>query len=487
MKIVDAGSLFRPEPRAHYLKVRQFLANENTEISIIIQAFGNLDKTHTCIENIFKYTHMDFELILLDNGTPERDILEYFESIIYEKKKIIRMTKNITGVYAMDKILHNIESKYIVIIPNDVIVTQNWLENLLVCVESDLTIGMVCSVSTNVSNLQAENLGGFKSYEEMQEKAASFNVSDPTKWEERIRLIPTATLYRREIFDVVGVYDLGFMHDFGDDDFTFRVRRAGYKLMVCGDTFVHHDHDQKALPQERLEIMEQSRNFFKEKYHGIDAWDDTVNFILEPLKKVKFTDSEKKSVLALDVKCGTPILDVKNHLRKSNIGIEKCKAYTTDAKYLIDLQGMSDDVICGDIEQTINCERGKYDIIVLGTALNYYNKPLELIAKLAQLKKENGYIIFSMKNTNSIVDFLKMLGIWPRRNSEYPREMYYNDVFNELSKYEINKGEISCKNFNMDPNLLGNVLGMIKAMNLGEKQGEMIQHLMVDEYMITAF
>ena len=87
---------------------------------------------------------------------------------------------------------------------------------------------MICPASTNVSNYQQENLGGFNNSEEMQMKAALFNKSNPAKWEEKIRLIPTAALYRREVFDTVGLYDAGFMHDFGDDDFTFRVRRAGY-------------------------------------------------------------------------------------------------------------------------------------------------------------------------------------------------------------------------------------------------------------------
>lgn len=74
------------------------------------------------------------------------------------------------------------------------------------------------------------------------------------------------------------------MHDFGDDDFTFRVRRAGYKLILCRDTFVHHDHNQEALPPERLAISQRSREFFREKYFGVDAWEDTGNYIILPLK-----------------------------------------------------------------------------------------------------------------------------------------------------------------------------------------------------------
>lgn len=124
---------------------------------------------------------------------------------------------------------------------------------------------MICPASTNVSNYQQENLGGFNNSEEMQMKAALFNKSNPAKWEEKIRLIPTAALYRREVFDTVGLYDAGFMHDFGDDDFTFRVRRAGYKLILCRDTFVHHDHNQEALPPERISYKSTLQSNFSEK------------------------------------------------------------------------------------------------------------------------------------------------------------------------------------------------------------------------------
>lgn len=487
LKTINADAMSRPHPNSHYLDVRKSLVNENEEISIMVQAYKNIEKTRMCIENLLKYTNRDFELVLLDNGTPESDLLECFDSIEYEKKTIVRMTKNITGVYAVDKLLHQVKSKYLVIIPNDVIVTENWLDNLIVCAESDDSIGMVCSVSTNVSNLQAEYLGGFGSYEEMQEKAEAFNVSNPLLWEERIRLIPTATLYRREIFDVVGVYDLGFMHDFGDDDFSFRVRRAGYKLMVCRDTFVHHDHDQTALPQERQEIMLQSRQFFKEKFHGIDAWDDTTNFILEPLKVVNFTDKSPKSILVLDVKCGTPLLDVKNHLRKQGISVSSAKAYTSDAKYLPDLQSISDEVVCGDIEQTIYKEKGQYDVIVLGAGLNYYNSPTELIKTLAYLRKENGYIIFPLRNTNDIVAFWDSLGYIVGRDNKYPRYLHYNDVFNVLAPLGVKNGNVHCNLHNLSEEVVGKLKTIVNSMPIESNKNEVAYKFMINEYWITAY
>lgn len=485
MITINSDMMSRPKPNEHYLKVRQYLSNDCMDIVVVVQAFGRLDKTRACIESILQYTTREFELILLDNGTEENDLVEYFEDIDFQRKELIKISKNITGVFALNKTLHALAGKYIVWVNNDIVVTQNWLDNLIACADSDDSIGMICPVSSNISNLQGETLGGFGSIEEMQMKAAAFNISDPSKWEERLRLIPSATLYRKEIFDVVGMYDTGFMHDFGDDDFSFRVRRAGYKLIVCRDTFVHHDHDQKALPQERMEIMQQSRNFFREKYYGIDAWDDTNNYLFSSLNVVEFDDKEKKHILALDVKCGTPILEVKNHLKKQYIETGYCKAYTSDAKYYVDLQGMSNEVICGDIEQTIKVEQEQYDVIVLGKPLNCYNQPLELIKKLVQLKKDGGYIIFSIKNTYSVVQVMRMMGLQMAVENLNAREMHYMDVYSEIKKHGIVKGELNCKNYNVSESLVDKLHAGFKVMDVGGDHNSAFSQLRVDEYMMT--
>ena len=484
-KIITDG-MKRPKPNIPYKRVRKVLYNDNNEISIILQAFKNITGTKKCIENLMKYTNLNYKMYLLDNGTPDNSVLNLFESVQYKDKKIVRVTKNITGVYAMDKLLHMIASKYVVIIPNDVIVTPNWLENMLICAESDESIGMVVASSTNVSNLQYESLGGFSSIEEMQDKAEKFNVSDPAKWEEKMRLIPTATLYRREIFDTIGLYDLGFMHDFGDDDFTFRVRRAGYKLMLCRDTFVHHDHDQATLSQERQEIMVQSREFFKDKYNGIDAWNDTGNYMSFAFNSIKFNDCQRKRILVLDVKCGTPLLESRNFLRKNNLEVSECISYTSDAKYWDDLISISDRVVCGDIESTIKDEFGKYDIIILGKSVNEYNKPIELLHRLINLKSENGYVIFSVCNTNDVRSLLNVLNISLGEYDSFPRQMNYNYILDKIADYGIKHADVTYTVHSLDDKLKTSIANLVLSMDVRGDKNEIMQNLLIENYWITA-
>ncbi|MGN1481234.1 glycosyltransferase family 2 protein [Porcipelethomonas sp.] len=487
MEIINCDNLSRPSTEMHYKKVRSYLyGTENNNVSVIVQAYGRLDKTKNCVESILKYTNPGYDLILMDNGTPDMEIADYFESVEYPKKRVIRFSKNITGVYAVNATMHLLKTKYIVLVNNDVIVTSRWLENLLICAESDESIGMIVPASTNISNLQFESLGGFESIEEMQDKADKFNVSDPGKWEEKIRLIPTATLYRREVFDAVGMYDVGFMHDFGDDEFTFRVRRAGYKLMLCKDTFVHHDHNQTALPPERMAISQQSREFFREKYDGIDAWADTGNYMGFAFENVRFEDEKAKNILVLDVKCGTPLLEAKNFLRKNNLKSGTCKAYTSDTRYYIDLRSISDCVVCGDIENTIINEENKYDIIILGEAVNLYNAPFKLLKKLVRLKKENGYLIFPVSNTNDIRSLFSILNISLGENDTYPRRMNYNDILNKIADFGIEHADVTYTMHNIEDMLKTQIASLVLSMDVKGDKNAIMQNLLIENYWITA-
>ena len=148
-----------------------------SEVSIIIQAYNRLDKTKRCVESVLAYTTgVDYELILLDNGS-EDATLEYFQSISHEKKTVVHITKNLGAAYPLSNLKLNEIGQFICILANDLIVTPHWLENLLICMKSDEKIGMVNPVSSNTSNLQGVELF-CANYAEMQRKAAQFNRTD---------------------------------------------------------------------------------------------------------------------------------------------------------------------------------------------------------------------------------------------------------------------------------------------------------------------
>lgn len=380
-----------------------FTQNLENELSIAVISYNRIDKTKVCVENLIKHTNIPFNLFLIDSGS-QPDVLEYYKSVDYPNKKIIRITKNISGNFSFKVAMENLKTKYCAIVSNDVIVTENAIENLLTCIKSANNIGWVSPVSSNVSNLQQVDLN-FNTLEEMHEKASEYNVSNPLKWHEHLCLMPAIFFYRKECIDMVGGFDYGFFHDFADDDMGRRVNRAGYKTILCKDTWVHHNHIYNLNQEDSIKQAKSyasGRKNFLEKYYGIDAWDDVRNFEKELISNIKNTETKgiKPHILGIDTRCGTPILEIRNRLREYGITETVCNAFTTNAKYFLDLQTVCNSVNSDRIDFLCDYyDNESFDYILVGEPVNNYNNPHLLVKRLFALLKPNGTLLIKLRNT----------------------------------------------------------------------------------------
>lgn len=414
-----------------------------SDVTIIVQAYNNIEKTKRCVESIIKYTEdVDYDLLLIDNGS-ESDTLEYFKSINIDKKSIVRVDNNIGSAFPGEVISLNMLSKYVAYIANDIIVTKNWLSNMLKVMESDTTIGLVNPVCSNTNNYQCVELA-YKDYDDMQKKAENYNISDKTKWEERIRILTLGHVLRKECIYAIGwpINDFGFMHDFMDDDMSFRIRRAGYKIVLARDTWICHDHPYSERNMDKLiESLDIGRTNFQQKYYGIDAWNDVNNYISPILgDKIKDVGVDNVAILGIDVKCGTPILDIKNEIRKYGIYDAELSAFTREEKYTVDLKTICDGIVVCDREEYITRKLPfeYYDYIIIGKEINAYYEPINVLLDAYMVLKKGGQLIFSLHNTNNVFALLRMLGYDKKGDKEYFYDYPMNQMFRDLKKMNVN-------------------------------------------------
>ena len=460
---------------------------ENTpEITILVIAYNRLEKTKRCVASILAYTEgIDYELLLVDNGSDD-GTLDYFQSVQHPQKKIIRITKNLGSQYALNLAMRSFSGRYFVQVTNDVIVTKCWLSNLLRCMESESRIGMVSPGSSNISNLQEVPIT-FSSYDEMQRKAAEYNQSNPRKWEERLRLMTVIMLIRREVIEVTGVIDRGFYHDFGDDDFSVRVRRAGYRLMLCMDTFVHHDHDfrnNEDKDPEKIQLsLEKGRKNFQDKYYGLDSWSDMTNYEgYLPHLFPKGALPSTPHILGVDVRCGLPILQIKTELRRNGIMAANTSAFTTEAKYLYDLQTVCDEVGCNQIERISDfLEYRNFNYIVLGQPINSYPEFPRLLRILLRTLHPGGALFLKLKNTQDILSYLTMFG------HTFPLEEFVVQISLEQFNQSLQLlGLQNCNILNIthqvDPKSQDIVFSALEKSGLTGNVQQAFHQLMVKEY-----
>jgi len=412
----ESSSLFESRTNAAH----SFTHNCDNELSIAVISHNRMDKTKICVENLIKNTKLPYNLILIDSGS-EPDILEYYKSVAYEHKTIIRITKNINANFSFLVAMQNLKSKYCAIVSNDVVITENAISNLLKCIQSANNIGWVSPVSSNVSNCQQVNLE-FQTLEKMNEIAAEYNVSNPLKWHQRMSLMPAIFFYKKECIDIVGGFDYGFFHDFADDDMARRLNRAGYQTILCKDTWVHHDHLYNTNPKESMQqalSLACGRKNFMQKYYGLDAWDDIRNFEMELISNIKEPEEKgwRPYVLGVDTRCGTPILEIRNKLREYGLTETTCDAFTSKANYFFDLQTICNHVNCDRIDFLCDYYQNEsYDYILVGEPINTYSNPYLVLKHLFGLLKPKGTLLIKLRNTANQNNLLYSLGNFNHSN-----------------------------------------------------------------------
>lgn len=368
------------------------------DLTIYILAYNKLEYTKKCIESIIKYTpnYLNYELVILNNGSTD-ETQEYFESL--KCKKEISFVKNIRSDKGIQYIF---EGKYLLGVSNDVIVTENYLENLLKCIKSDPKIAMVVPTTPNISNQQTIP-ATYSTLEEMHAFARENNISNPLRWEERTRLCNPLALYRTDILyssKGIGGTDKYFVYsEFGDDALALRLRRAGYKMILAKDCYCYH-FGSITLKESQIKenTLEKSQKLFIDRY-GINAW--STGFCYDPLliKELKIEKQYQVNILGINSGFGSNPLKIKTlhkEINSQNIGLY----FVTDNKnYIEDLNVYCNDVVYSENVVDVLKNKGfSYNYIIIEDNVSKVINSITNLDKLKYKLSEDGIIAIQVKH-----------------------------------------------------------------------------------------
>jgi GT2 family glycosyltransferase len=209
-----------------------------TLASIVMLSWNAPQYTKMAVESIQALTQCPYEIIIVDNGSgPETlAILRALSGV-----RIIYNATNMGFAHGCNQGIAAARGTHVVLLNNDVLVTEGWLENLLDVHRRDPLVGVSAPRSNRiVGHQQLPNLE-YDSPEAMhvfaRERAPKFaGVHYRTN-----RAIGFCLCMSRAVIDEVGGIDTRYgIGNFEDDDFCIRVRAAGYQIAVCEDVFIHH-------------------------------------------------------------------------------------------------------------------------------------------------------------------------------------------------------------------------------------------------------
>jgi len=233
---------------------------KNELISIIILNYNGEKFLENCIESIFKETKLAYEIIIVDNNSPDKSGEKLSKKI--ETCNFILNKKNVGVSEGLNIGIKNANGKYVVLLNNDLIVAPKWLDYLLEAYKKNgegLYQPKFLKMNDKKIIDSAGNLINIFGFGFSREKGKE-DYSQYNSIEEIGFAAGTCLFCSKKIFDKIGFLDEKFFAYNEDLDLGWRAKLLNYKSYYVPKSIAyHHGSAQWKWSGEKFYLLERNR------------------------------------------------------------------------------------------------------------------------------------------------------------------------------------------------------------------------------------
>ncbi|WP_281891171.1 glycosyltransferase [Paenibacillus sp. YYML68] len=254
--------------------------NFNAKISFVILSFEKKDMTLKCVEAIKKTVNVEHEIIIFDNGSSKETVQflkENFGSL--PSVKIYYSKLNLGCPGGRREATKLATGDYIINLDNDILVTEGWIEELIVAAEKDPNIGAVCCKTIFPDGKIQFNGGsyiesdGFITFYLIDDNKNEQDVSSAL-WHKCDWVPGGATLFKKVIVSELDYSDK-YINAFEDNDIALQIKKMGFSLSNCPSSIVYHYHIMQNQDQVKRE-----KKYMVARYNNDGFVQSLLNFYI---------------------------------------------------------------------------------------------------------------------------------------------------------------------------------------------------------------
>lgn len=207
-------------------------------VSIVMLSWNAAQFTKTALESIRAHTSGEYEIIIVDNGS-RPETVQWLNTL--QDVRVIYNAENRGYAGGNNQALAAARGEYIVLLNNDVIVTEGWLDDLLGAFDRVPGLGISAPRSNRIAGDQIVADAAYGDVNQMHAFARRRRAEFRSQGYLTDRAIGLCLCVDRRVIEEIGGFDERYgVGNFEDDDFCLRARAAGYRIFVCNDVFIHH-------------------------------------------------------------------------------------------------------------------------------------------------------------------------------------------------------------------------------------------------------
>lgn len=217
---------------------------EKNSVSVIVLNWNGFEDTCECVESVLKSDYKNFKTIVVDNGSKNDDAAKLKKkfgpkvTILKSKKNLGYCGGNNLGV----KYCQKTKPDYFMILNNDTVVEPKLITKLVNAIEKNPKAAVVNPVVFQYFNKRIIENSGLR-FSLWHGEITPNNMGQKRVISKRSPdiICGTCFLMRTSVLnDIEYLFDEDFFCYYEDPDLSARLKKKGYKIIVCHDASIWH-------------------------------------------------------------------------------------------------------------------------------------------------------------------------------------------------------------------------------------------------------
>ena len=206
--------------------------------TIAILAWNSWETTRACLDSLRPSLGVRDQVVVVDNGSTDGTAAGLS---LYPWVDVVSNPENRGFAGGCNDAAAQARHEVIIFLNNDTVLAHQWIDPLVAAFQDPL-VGAAGPRSNFVSGPQLVDGNLYSTRSELRSFARRWQAEHRGQTSEATRLVGFCLAVRRSVFEQIGGFDESYgIGGFEDDDLSQRIVKAGYRLVIRHDSFVHHE------------------------------------------------------------------------------------------------------------------------------------------------------------------------------------------------------------------------------------------------------